>query len=117
MGSNWIAKFLSFDELIGAELTRVTYLAGLVVILGWAILRILGALTQLFESFFMAVGTIIAAPLQAGFAILIWRLLAEAAFVFFRAHDEIVVPAASQDTTFTEGFAVDAEEAGAEQKP
>lgn len=110
MGPNWMAKFLSFDELIGAGLTKVTYLIGLVIIIGWAVLRMLGAIGSLFSDFFYAVGTLIAAPLQAVVAVLIWRLLAEAAFIFFRDHSVAPVEVREEPKSYTEGFTIDAEE-------
>ncbi|MEO0817523.1 MAG: DUF4282 domain-containing protein [Pseudomonadota bacterium] len=110
MGPNWIEKFLSFDELIGASLTRITYFVGLIIIIGWAVLRMIGALGYLFADFFYAVGTLIAAPLQAVFAILIWRLVAEVAFIFFRDHGDVPATEPDAEKPYTEGFTIDADE-------
>lgn len=110
MGPKWIEKFLSFDELIGEWLTKATYYVGLVVIIGWALLRMIGALASLFSNFFLGVGTLVAAPLQALFAILIWRLLAEAVYIFFRDQGDVPIRAKDPENPYTEGFTIDAEE-------
>ncbi|MEM1106281.1 MAG: DUF4282 domain-containing protein [Pseudomonadota bacterium] len=107
MVMNWIERFLTFERLLGADLVRVTYYAGLVVILGWAILRILASLALVFSDLFAAIGLFLAVPLQALFAILLWRLLAEAAWVFFRGEEEIVIEAAPQAPDYSEGFAAE----------
>lgn len=111
MGPNWIEKFLSFDELIGLGLTKATYLIGLVIIVGWAVVRMFVALGSLFDRFFFAVGTFIAAPLQGLLAILVWRLIAEITFIYFRDHGKAVSePQKETSKPYTDGFTIDAEE-------
>lgn len=110
MGPNWIEKFLSFDEMIGEGLTKATYYVGLIGIIGWALLRIMAALASLFSDFFLSMGALIAVPLQAVFAILIWRLVAEAAYIFFRDHGDVAIRAKNPEKPYTEGFTIDAEE-------
>lgn len=110
MGPNLIEKFLTFDELMGSGLAKATYYLGLFLIIAWAVFSIVTAVALLFSNFFLSLGTLIAVPLQAIFAILIWRLLAEIAFIFFRDHADLAKDETPSTKEYSEGFTIDAEE-------
>lgn len=74
---NWLEKFLSFDRMMGEDLVRKTYYLGLLMIAGWAVLSLLGALFFIFSNFSRSISLIVTTPLIALFALMIWRVIAE----------------------------------------
>ena len=74
---NWLEKFLSFDRMMGEDLVRKTYYLGLLLIAGWAVLTVLGALFMVFSNFGAALSLVVTTPLIALFALMIWRVIAE----------------------------------------
>lgn len=73
----WLEKLLGFDELFGEDLVKVAYYFGLVFIVGWAIMSALSALGYLFSDFFFAIGRLLATPVIAIGAAVLWRIAAE----------------------------------------
>ena len=83
MFDSWTGKLLDFDQRIGPELIRPIYYLGLIIIAGIVLGAMLMSLSTLFSSFFGSLGRLIGAPFIGLFAVLIWRLICEWAFLHF----------------------------------
>lgn len=111
---DWVAKFLSFDRLIGLQLTKAMYYLGLVVIIGYVLWTMLTALGHLFGDFFYSLGQLIGAPIAGLLAIVLWRLVSERTYIYFRDNVGDETAPHRQDEVIETGFTLDpAEEAGA----
>jgi hypothetical protein len=85
---NWLEKFLSFDRMMGEDLVRKTYYLGLLLIAGWAVLSLLGALFFIFSNFSRSISLIVTTPLIALFALMIWRVIAERLMLDWQGVDD-----------------------------
>ena len=92
---NWLEKFLSFDRMMGEDLVRKTYYLGLLLIAGWTVLSLLGALFFIFTNFGRAISLIVTTPLIALFALMIWRVIAERLMLDCQGVED--VPEAGED--------------------
>jgi len=101
----WIKRFLSFDELIGQQLTVALYYIGLLAIVLSLVYTMIGALGSIGDNFFGVLGIWLIGPLTAIIAIMLLRLLCERMYIYFKAR--VGTPGSTTDNMVEDMFDVD----------
>lgn len=94
----WVKRFLSFDELIGLQLTVALYYIGLVAIVLTTVYTMIRSLGSIGRDFFGVLGVWTIGPLTAIIAIMLLRLLCERMYIYFK--DRVGTPGATADNMF-----------------
>lgn len=98
----WAKRFLSFDELIGLQLTVALYYIGMLLIvvsLVYAMIRSLGSIA---DDFLAVLGIWTMGPLTAIISLMLLRLLCERMYIYFK--DRIGTPGSTTDNMVEDMF-------------
>lgn len=81
--------FMNFDKLIGTKLIKGLYFLGLIGIVLFGILGVLGGFMAMGQGFLTGLGAILAAAIGTIIGIVFWRFMCELYLLFFRLSDDI----------------------------
>lgn len=84
--SSWFGKFLSFESLIGQDLIKFVYFAGLVVGAIVTIILMFASLASAGSSRGLGLMGLFVFPLIAAFALIVWRFYCELAILLFQMY-------------------------------
>lgn len=85
----FIKRFLNFDDLIATTLIKILYWVGLGLIALGILLQLFGAIVMLGRAPLAALGLLVAIPIGAAIAVLIWRFICEMYIVIFGIYERL----------------------------
>lgn len=98
----WAKRFLSFDELIGLQLTVALYYIGMLLIVVTLIYTMIQALGSITENFLGVLGVWTIGPLSAIVMLMLLRLLCERMYIYFK--DRVGTPGSTTDNMVEDMF-------------
>ena len=98
----WAKRFLSFDELIGLQLTVALYYIGMLLILVSLIYTMIRSLGSIADDFLSVLGVWTIGPLTAIIMLMLLRLLCERMYIYFK--DRVGTPGSTTDNMVEDVF-------------
>lgn len=101
----WVKRFLSFDELIGLQLTVALYYIGFLAIVVSLIYTMVRSLGSIGDDFLGVLGVWTIGPLTGIIALMLLRLLCERMYIYFK--DRVGTPGSTTDNMVEDMFDMD----------
>ncbi len=98
----WAKRFLSFDELIGLQLTVALYYIGMLLIVVSLFYTMIRSLGSIADDFLGVLGVWTIGPLSAIIALMLLRLLCERMYIYFK--DRVGTPGSTTDNIVEDVF-------------
>lgn len=98
----WAKRFLSFDELIGLQLTVALYYIGMLLIVVTLVYTMIRSLGSIGADFMGVLGVWTIGPLTAIIMLMLLRLLCERMYIYFK--DRVGTPGSTTDNMVEEMF-------------
>ena len=98
----WAKRFLSFDELIGLQLTVALYYIGMLLIVVTLIYTMVRSLGSITNDFLGVLGVWTIGPLTAIIMLMLLRLLCERMYIYFK--DRVGTPGSTTDNMVEDIF-------------